>query len=430
MMQKINRSLFILIILLTSTFTVLGQTFNSPYSTFGLGDLTFKGFARNQAMGGISLGMRNNKTIDFSNPASYTIRDSLSLVFDIGANGKVSRISSSEGENTPFDINFSHLAFSFPVSRKLSFGAGLVPYTLSNYNFLFRVDENDPVFDPEVGDLDFLFKGEGGLSQIFFGLGYEITKNLSFGVNANYTFGDIKRIQTVTLLNVPYAHHPKIDIQQIVSGFTFNFGLQYAAHLKKDLELVLGATYALQGNLNQKTEFFASNILINPNGGQAVDTLSIWETGKEKKQFPSGMGFGFTINKADKIIFGVDYKRTNWKNSNIMGLDSLENSQSFLLGAEYTPNPRELKAYLPRIHFRAGAYYTNSFLKIEDYRINDFGITFGVGFPIGFSRSSFNIVFDYGKRGTTNDNLILENHGSVMISLSLYDFWFMKRKFD
>ena len=113
-----------------------------------------------------------------------------------------------------------------------------------------------------------------------------------------------------------------------------------------------------------------------------------------------------------------------------MGLDSLENSQSFLLGAEYTPNPRELKAYFPRIHFRAGAYYTNSFLKIEDYRINDFGITFGVGFPIGFSRSSFNVVFDYGKRGTKNDNLILENHGSIMISLSLYDFWFMKRKFD
>lgn len=168
MIQKNNKLFFILIILIASAFAVQAQTFNSPYSTFGLGDLTFKGFGRNQAMGGISLGMRNNQTIDYSNPASYTIRDSLSITFDIGAIGKVSRISSANGENTPFDINFSHLAFSFPIARKLFFGAGLVPYTLSNYNFLFQVDENDQIYDPEVGKLDYLFKGEGGLNQIFF----------------------------------------------------------------------------------------------------------------------------------------------------------------------------------------------------------------------------------------------------------------------
>ena len=83
------------------------QSFNSPYSTFGLGDLTFKGFGRNMAMGGISLGVRNAQSIDFSNPASYTIRDSLSLVVDIGLSGQISRVSSNEGENTPFYINFS-----------------------------------------------------------------------------------------------------------------------------------------------------------------------------------------------------------------------------------------------------------------------------------------------------------------------------------
>jgi len=429
-MHNKNKIFIFLILLSVSTFMAQSQSFNSPYSTFGLGDLTFKGFGRNMAMGGISLGVRNSQSIDFANPASYTIRDSLSLVFDIGLVGNVSRISSEEGENTPFDVNFSHLAFSFPISKKFTFGAGLVPYSLSNYNFIYSVDENDDTYNPEVGRLDYLFKGEGGLSQLFFGMGFEITKNLSLGVNVNYIFGNLQKVQTVTLLESPNAHHPKVDIQQIVNGFNFNTGLQYTAHLKEDLDLVIGGTYGLSSNINEKTEFLASNILFSPSGGQSIDTLSSYTTGKEKKQFPSSYGVGFTINKANKIIIGADYKRTNWANSNILGLDSLENSQSFLIGGEYTPNPRELKAYFPRIHFRAGAYYTNSFLKVNDYRINDFGITFGVGFPIGFSRSSFNLAFDYGKRGTKNDNLILENHGSIVFSLTLYDFWFMKRKFD
>ncbi len=416
--------------LYASTCMAQGQSFNSPYSTFGLGDLTFKGFGRNMAMGGISLGVRNSQSIDFSNPASYTIRDSLSLVVDIGLAGKVSRISSNKGENTPFDINFSHLAFSFLLAKKISFAAGVIPYSLSNYNFIYTVDENDENYNPEVGKLDYLFKGEGGLSQVFFGLGFEITKNLSLGINAEYIFGNIQRVQTVTLLDNIYAYHPKIEVQQIVGGFTFNTGLQYTAHLKEDLELIIGGTYAMKNNIKQQTELLASNILFNSSGGQAVDTLNSFTTGKEKKLFPSSYGVGFTINKANKIIFGFDYKRTNWSDSEIMSLDSLQNSQSFLIGGEFTPNPRELKAYLPRVHFRAGAYYTNSFLKINDYRVNDFGITFGVGLPIGFSRSSFNIAFDYGKRGTKNDNLILENHGSILFSLTLYDFWFMKRKFD
>ena len=416
--------------LCVSTFMAQSQSFNSPYSTFGLGDLTFKGFGRNMAMGGISLGVRNAQSIDFSNPASYTIRDSLSLVVDIGLSGQISRVSSNEGENTPFDINFSHLAFSFPLTRKISFGAGIVPYSLSNYNFIHTVDENDENYNPEVGELDYLFNGKGGLSQVFFGLGFEITKNLSFGFNAQYIFGNIHRVQTVTLLDNIYAHHPKIDVQQIVGGFTFNLGLQYSIHLKEDLELIIGGKYAMKNNIKEQTELLASNVLFNSSGGQAVDTLNYYTTDKEKRLFPSSYGVGFTINKANKIIFGADYKKTNWSNSEIMNLDSLENSQSFLIGGEFTPNPRELKAYLPRVHFRAGAYYTNSFLKINDYRVNDFGITFGVGLPIGFSRSSFNIAFDYGKRGTKNDNLILENHGSILFSLTLYDFWFMKRKYD
>ncbi len=57
----------------------------------------------------------------------------------------------------------------------------------------------------------------------------------------------------------------------------------------------------MKNNIKQQTELLASNILFNSSGGQAVDTLNSFTTGKEKKLFPSSYGVGFTINKANKI---------------------------------------------------------------------------------------------------------------------------------
>ena len=39
-------------------------------------------------------------------------------------------------------------------------------------------------------------------------------------------------------------------------------------------------------------------------------------------------------------------------------------------------------------------------------QINEFGISFGVGLPVGKWFSNANLGFEFGKRGTTNQNLI------------------------
>jgi len=45
-------------------------------------------------------------------------------------------------------------------------------------------------------------------------------------------------------------------------------------------------------------------------------------------------------------------------------------------------------------------------------------------------RSIFNIAFEFGQRGTLDNNLIKEKYGILSFSLTLYDFWFNKQKFD
>jgi hypothetical protein len=41
-----------------------------------------------------------------------------------------------------------------------------------------------------------------------------------------------------------------------------------------------------------------------------------------------------------------------------------------------------------------------------------------------------NFSCSFGKRGTTENNLIEENYTAFGVNLTLYDFWFLKRKFQ
>jgi hypothetical protein len=82
------------------------------------------------------------------------------------------------------------------------------------------------------------------------------------------------------------------------------------------------------------------------------------------------------------------------------------------------------------VTYRAGFNYENTGLIINNESINNYGITFGLGLPLGGSFSNINVGFEYGKRGTTNSGLIEENYTNVFISLSLNDRWFVKRKYE
>ena len=83
-----------------------------------------------------------------------------------------------------------------------------------------------------------------------------------------------------------------------------------------------------------------------------------------------------------------------------------------------------------RIVYRLGIRFEEIGLVINNESIDEFGISFGLGIPIGRLFSNANICFEWGQRGTTNQNLVEENFFNLNISLSLNDRWFEKRKFN
>ena len=105
-MQK-NRINSILSILLVLFFIGNGLVVNAqetdalgtytPYSLYGLGEISKPGTAMNKGMGGIGTAVRNNRYINSMNPASITARDTLAFMLDFGMDSK--NIYSSDGNN-------------------------------------------------------------------------------------------------------------------------------------------------------------------------------------------------------------------------------------------------------------------------------------------------------------------------------------------
>ena len=60
----------------------------TPYSLYGIGEISKQGTAMNRAMGGIGTGLRDNRFINYMNPASITERDTLSFMLDFGVDMK------------------------------------------------------------------------------------------------------------------------------------------------------------------------------------------------------------------------------------------------------------------------------------------------------------------------------------------------------
>lgn len=95
----------------------------------------------------------------------------------------------------------------------------------------------------------------------------------------------------------------------------------------------------------------------------------------------------------------------------------------------YLPKYNSFSSYFSRVVYRAGMRFENTGMVINGETINDFGISFGIGLPIG-GFSNANIGFDLGKRGTTNSGLVQENYFNVRVGLSLNDRWFVKSKYQ
>lgn len=426
-MNKTKLTLAILIFCMSGNLFSQNST-SSPYTRYGIGDLANQKFGQFQGMGSTSTGIRNGFHLNFSNPASYTAIDSLSFIWEFGANSRYTEYSTSTVKQSKLDMNFNSMTAGFPITNWWFASFGLLPYSSVGYTISTDTLTTSPWGETELQRS--YFNGSGGINQAYIGSGFQLPYNFSVGVNARYLFGTIEHTRTINVLDEEGAINPDNfttheSQKLVVSDFTYDFGLQYQNSIKHKWSYTLGLVFANQSKVNAFNDLFIEKV----NAFGLADTITNTEGEKDYILLPRNIGLGVSFNN-EKFLFAVDYTTQDWSNSTFLGKkDSLVNLNRFSAGMEYIPDYRSLR-YFAQVRYRFGAKYENSYLDLKGEQLNDYSVSFGLGLPMRKRKSTINITFELGKRGTTQNNLILENYGLISLNLSLHDIWFVRRKFD
>ena len=94
---------------------------NSPYSRYGLGDVVPNHNIFTRGMGGISAGVSDYQSLNFTNPASLAFISN--TIFDIAAEADVRSLKSTNPPKKYSQTNslFSYLQIGFPLTTKKMF---------------------------------------------------------------------------------------------------------------------------------------------------------------------------------------------------------------------------------------------------------------------------------------------------------------------
>ena len=412
-----NKALFSALFIMGAVAANAQSSTNSPYTRYGLGELSDQAFAHNAAMGGIGYALRSSEQINVMNPASYSAVDSLSFMFDIGMGLKSSNYQENGYKTNAKNASFDYLAMQFRLHPRVGFAVGFTPYSNVGYKFsrTSDIENSDDV------TLTNTFYGDGGLQQIFGGIGFKILDNLSIGANVGYLYGEIDYQTLATLSNGGDQTTTYNNIS--INSYIANFGLQYTQKLSKTDKVTLGLVYGLGHDL-KSTETKG----IQVTDGSSYSELTE-ETIKDSYGIPSTFGAGLTWQHKQNLTVGADYTLQQFENVKYdNSTDFYKNRTRIGAGIEYMPSLYG-RNYLSRIRYRAGAYYSSSYMKLPEYDgPKEWGVSAGFGLPLHlFQRNTvLSITGQYVRVLPSVKGMLSENRFVLKLGLTFNELWFMK----
>lgn len=412
-----NKALFSALFIMGAVAANAQSSTNSPYTRYGLGELSDQAFAHNAAMGGIGYALRSSEQINVMNSASYSAVDSLSFMFDIGMGLKSSNYQENGYKTNAKNASFDYLAMQFRLHPRVGFAVGFTPYSNVGYKFsrTSDIENSDDV------TLTNTFYGDGGLQQIFGGIGFKILDNLSIGANVGYLYGEIDYQTLATLSNGGDQTTTYNNIS--INSYIANFGLQYTQKLSKTDKVTLGLVYGLGHDL-KSTETKG----IQVTDGSSYSELTE-ETIKDSYGIPSTFGAGLTWQHKQNLTVGADYTLQQFENVKYdNSTDFYKNRTRIGAGIEYMPSLYG-RNYLSRIRYRAGAYYSSSYMKLPEYDgPKEWGVSAGFGLPLHlFQRNTvLSITGQYVRVLPSVKGMLSENRFVLKLGLTFNEHWFMK----
>lgn len=440
----IKRISFVACLLTFFTFSGKGQDAASPFSSFGIGNIDGMGLIQNESMGGLGIGTGSYWNINNINPSMLmysknTIFGELT-VFQTGIMSESRTIRSEQSSEISKGAGLSYLITGFPIIKNKWFAVmGMRPFAVSNYNLNYTTPIPGSGTEAYIKEI-----GSGGINQLFVSQGFSLSKNINVGLTSHILFGSgIKEFQsTVDTQNDPSAYKSTIYQRTTVNGMLFRGGISYQDSIKRvnktPLAVTFGAIYDLQKKV-KATEF--ETLQLRSLNESIIDSDTLVNSVPGNINMPSSFGIGMSIADGFKWSVGVDFGVKKYSQLAVFGIKQNTKDGFYIgTGAEITPNAFSIDNYLERVTYRFGLRYENSPYLINGMDVNDFGINFGVSFPIVPSTGANNVLnkgfssvdfgFTYGIQGKRENNLLEEEYFKFKFGVTFNDKWFVRRKFN
>jgi hypothetical protein len=384
-------------------------------------------------MGRIGAAYSTPYHLNLLNPAS--LADLRFSTYAFGILNNDLRIRDADTDQSSSTTNLSYFSIGIPLSPRIGVIAGMQPTSAVGYSLINTIED----VDGSVLDLT-QFAGTGAVNRLYGGFGIRVFEGFSVGLEVDYLFGNVQNSVLNLRDNVALATRNVEDSN--IRGGSVKVGVQYKKQLKNDMHVNAGAVAKLSNTLRATGREDLFSLTADLGVDFPRDTIfSASLNGRFERPLETTVGVG--IGKNNKWYAEVDYsfrdayQATGYLNEAAESF-AYTNASTLSFGGFFIPKYNSISSYWQRVTFRAGVRYERTGLLANGIpggttftNITDFGISFGLGLPIGKQyTSNLNFAVEYGQKGTQDNGLLQENYLNLRLSLSLNDRWFKKRRID
>ncbi|EJL69029.1 porin family protein [Chryseobacterium populi] len=403
---------------------------NSPYATYGIGDVKYDNTIETASMGGISTAYISDFTsnFNFANPANNSNFELTSIKLEASNENNYFKTNYNDTKSTKHSTYLSNISLAFPISSKIKMGLSYQPYSSKSYEIINTETLKDGTIYANR------FKGSGTLNTAQIALSYKLNSEFALGLRANYYFGKLSDLNEFTVSNTELING--YETKNSIRNFNFTLGTSYQ-HLntRTDKKLTVGATATFGNTSNMTTEYVNSTYFYSAVDTKAYESIIEQKSTSSKNLLPlqASLGVGYGSENQWFMSAQLDYKKG--ENISYFGKSfDFQDSYRISAGGWYLPNYNNFRNYFSRVIYRYGAFYERGSLKIGSNSINKFGVSAGVMLPFKTSSitrmSGLELGLEVGKRGTLKDNLINQNFINFRVGFNFADKWFRKNLYN
>jgi hypothetical protein len=369
-------------------------TYQYQYSTSALG------------RGGYEMAYMDSVNLNQMNFATWAYLSRTTVTINMSYQGM--NIESQTGQSQ-FDskANFNGGYIAWPlIQRKMTLGIGLAPLSVSDLGVQLQ---NVGIGAKGIQTVNSL----GTISEAKIVFAMALSKNMGFAIVPSFTFGLIKDQIRINFDDAAYGD-VAIENRYQFSGF----GVAGNAYLNFWDFLALGAKIKIPSHLTVGTEQI-SIVAASPYENTRSVTL------------PFDVVIGANLKLWGEWQLGGDLAYQNWHNGYLVdnkALDNINDGIRIGVGIERGPEEKKYTSYFKNVNLRGGAFVSQLNSTSKGETINEYGLTFGLGFPIIKNQNRIDLAFEFGQRGDLGLNFLREMFFRFNFSLSTNELWFVQQE--